>query len=58
MKVEFEKLPPSSDRGYYSLKVTVPKGQQLGTWNGVIVLELKGPTPQRIRIPVRGKGER
>jgi hypothetical protein len=58
MKVTLEKLPPASDRGYYSIIVTVPREKLVGAWSGVVVLELKGPNPQRIRIPVRGKGER
>jgi hypothetical protein len=58
MAVTLTKLPPGGDRGYYAIEVTVPKEKQIGVWNGQIVLELKGPGAQRIRIPVRGKGDR
>jgi hypothetical protein len=55
--VSLEKLPPSSDRGYYAITLTVPPGKEVRQWNGLVVLELKGPQPRRIRIPVRGKGD-
>lgn len=51
---ELKKLPPATDRGYYELTVTIPKESQTGSWNGTIVLELKGTRPQRIRIPIHG----
>jgi hypothetical protein len=55
LKVVIEKLPSDGDRGYHRVKVTVPPGKGPGgAWNGLIALELKGPQPQRIRIPVRG----
>jgi hypothetical protein len=56
MKVELEKLPPDPDRGYYQIKIKVPPESKAGPWSGVVALELKGPQPQRMRIPVRGKG--
>jgi hypothetical protein len=56
MKVELEKLPPDPDRGYYQIKIRVPSESKAGPWGGVVVLELKGPPSQRMRIPVRGKG--
>jgi hypothetical protein len=56
MKVALEKLPPARDRGYHGLKIVVPKESKAGPWSGVIVLETKGPNPQRMRIPVFGKG--
>lgn len=56
--VELKKLPPGLERGNYALIVTVPEKKFIGAWNGTIVLELKGPNPQRIRIPVKGKGDR
>ncbi len=49
-----DKLPPASDRGYYQLRVDIPPGSPTGSWNGVILLEIKGPHPQRIRVPIRG----
>ncbi|HEV3440080.1 MAG TPA: hypothetical protein VG122_22120 [Gemmata sp.] len=55
-KYELKKLPPAPDRGYYELTVTIPKESKTGTWNGAIVLELKGARPQRIRIPIKGAG--
>lgn len=56
LDVKVTKEPPASDRGYHKLQVSVPPKARRGPWNGVIVLEVKGPTPQRIRIPVRGQG--
>jgi hypothetical protein len=56
MKVGLEKLPPDPDRGFYQIKITVPPRSKAGPWSGVVVLELKGPTPQRMRIVVKGKG--
>lgn len=49
-----EKQPPRGDRGHYKLKVTVPGGQVFGATKGVVVLDVKGPNPQRMRIPFRG----
>ncbi len=55
--IQLKKLPPASDRGYYELKVSIPRNNQTGAWNGSIVLELKGPRPQRMAIPIRGTGK-
>lgn len=49
-----EKQPPRGDRGHYKLKVTVPGGQVFGATKGTVVLDVKGPNPQRMRIPFRG----
>jgi hypothetical protein len=51
------KQPDSEGRGIYKLRITVPPGQQFGRARGEVVLEVKGPTPQRIRIPVRSTAE-
>jgi hypothetical protein len=57
LDVSLKKLPDDPDRGYYQLTVKVPPKRQYGTIvNGLVVLELKGPKPQRIRIPVTGQG--
>ena len=56
MKVDLQKLPPDPDRGYYLIKITVPPKSKAGPWSGVVVLDLKGPNPQRMRIAVQGKG--
>jgi hypothetical protein len=53
---ELVKQPDRGGRGYYTLKVTVPPGQVFGTVKGVVVLEVKGPTPQRMRISFKGTG--
>jgi len=58
LKASVEKLPPGADRGAYELKVTVPKESESGRWSGEVVLVLKGANPQRIRIPVKGNGDR
>lgn len=55
-KYPADKVPPGTELGYHYLKLTVPPGKKAGAWGGAIVLEAKGPTPQRIRIPVRGSG--
>lgn len=51
---ELVKLPDRGGQGYYELTITVPKGKQFGNAKGDIVLEVKGGTGQRVRIPVRG----
>lgn len=51
-----DKIPPGTDRGYHQLTVVVPPGKKAGSWSGSVVLEAKGPNPQRIRVPVRGTG--
>ncbi len=60
VKLEKDPNPQSRDRGYYKLTIRAPsksenKNLQYGTWSGELVLEVKGPTPQRIRIPVKGR---
>jgi len=62
LKVDLERdaNPPAGDRGYYKLMVRVQSSKEsravaLGTWSGEIVLEVKGPMPQRIRIPIKGR---
>lgn len=49
-----EKQPPRGDRGHYKLKVTVAGGQVFGATKGFVVLDVKGPNPQRMRIPFKG----
>jgi len=57
LQVELTRLPPGPDRGYYEIKVTIPPQRQFGTIDrGVVVLQIKGPRPQRVRIPVTGTG--
>lgn len=56
------KLVKKDDRGgqsYYDLHITVPPNRQFGALDGnaIVVIEVKGPNPQRIRIPVKGFGE-
>jgi hypothetical protein len=51
---QLTKLPAAPDYGYHELRVEIPKNSQAGTWSGSVVLELAGPKPQRIRIPIRG----
>lgn len=58
VKIALEKLPDRGERGYYKVRVTVEPGQVYGAIiDGVVVLEVKGPTPQRIRIPLKGRGD-
>ena len=51
------KVNRDENQGYYELSVEIPKDGQAGSWSGVVVLELKGSRPQRIRIPIRGTGK-
>jgi hypothetical protein len=50
---ELVKQPDSDGKGRYKLVISVKGGKQFGRVRGDVVLEVKGPTPQRIRIPVR-----
>jgi hypothetical protein len=50
---ELVKQPDRGSQGHYKLLITVPPGKQFGRVRGEAVVEVKGPTPQRIRIPVR-----
>jgi hypothetical protein len=55
--VTLKKLPDAAGRGQWQLTLRVPPGRLQGELtDGMVVLELKGPNPQRIRIPVRGRG--
>ena len=57
LKLELRKQPDNGDRGSYKLKATLPANEQRGEIkDGVVVLEAKGPNPQRLRILVRGYG--
>lgn len=58
LDVSLQKEHAAPDLAYYKLKVAVPPNAKSGAWSGYVVLELKGPNPQRIRIPVRGNGTR
>lgn len=58
LKVALEKQPNLGGKGFYKLRITIPPNKQVGLINdGLIVLEVKGPNPQRVRIPFRGRGE-
>ncbi len=59
LQLALEKLPAAGDRGRYRLKATVAPGKgPAGPWTGFVVIDAKGPKPQRIRIPVRGNAQR
>ncbi|MBX9622206.1 MAG: hypothetical protein K2X82_00170 [Gemmataceae bacterium] len=59
LKVDLQKLPDRGEKGAYRLKVTVPKNELVGELrDGLVVLEVKGPTPQRVRLPVVGRASR
>ena len=49
-----EKQPDRGGQGHYKLKITVAPGKVFGQFQGIVVLEVKGPNPQRIRIPFKG----
>jgi len=51
---ELVKQPDRGGQGHYRLKISIDKGKVYGQVKGVVVLEVKGPNPQRIRIPFKG----
>lgn len=53
---ELEKQPDSNGQGHYKLFITIPEGKVYGKVQGEVILEVKGPTPQRMKIPVSGSG--
>jgi hypothetical protein len=57
LKASLEALPPVGDYAQFDLKLTIPPNARTGSWTGVVVLEVKGPNTQRIRIPVKGRGQ-
>jgi hypothetical protein len=52
-----EKRPDSGGQGHYRLNIVIAPGKVFGQFDGVVVLEVKGPNPQRIRIPFKGSSE-
>jgi hypothetical protein len=57
LKVSLEKQPDRNGRGHYKLAVQVPPGEQQGEINGgVVVLQIQGKNPQKVRFPVKGRG--
>jgi hypothetical protein len=47
------------DRGYFTLKVRVPPDAHQGQFlNSYVVLDVKGPAPRRLQIPVKGSATR
>ena len=50
--------PDIGDRGIYKLTVSIPAKEQYGEFkDAVVVLQTKGPNPQKLRIPVAGRGK-
>ena len=49
-----EKQPDRGGQGHYLIKVAIGPKQVFGQFKGEVVLEVKGPVPQRIRIPFKG----
>lgn len=61
LQVGLKKLPDRGGTGEYELTVKVPEREDAAIGeitDGAVVLEVRGPNPQRIRIPVKGKGQR
>ena len=57
LKASLEKQPDRNGRGYYKLSVQVPASAQQGEISGgVVVLQIKGKNPQKVRFPVKGRG--
>lgn len=48
-----EKLPDAGTEGRYRLKISIPSGT-FGQVKGEVVLEVQGPQPQKVRIPITG----
>ncbi|VTR96068.1 unnamed protein product [Gemmata massiliana] len=59
VKYALTKKEDRGGQGYYELKLEIPPGRQYGAIdsNAIVVIEVKGPKPQRIRIPIKGSGE-
>ncbi len=58
MKVTLEKQPDLNGLGAYKIKLHIPENRQSGEIrDGVVVLEVKGPNPRRVRFPVKGFGK-
>ncbi len=57
-QVTLEKQENLGGKGLYRVRVHIPPGKQIGLiHNGVVVFEIKGEHPQRIRIPLKGRGD-
>jgi hypothetical protein len=57
LDVSLTKLSDAGGRGQWQLTVRVPPGRVSGELTGgLVVLELRGPTPVRVRVPVKGRG--
>ena len=56
LKVKLEPLAPIDGRNQWKLRVTVPKGSVYTALpvDSAVVLTTTGPSPRRLRIPVRG----
>jgi hypothetical protein len=56
LNVKLEPLPPIDGRNHWKLRVTVPKGSLFTALpaDSAVVLTTTGPSPRRLRIPVRG----
>ncbi len=64
IKYALTKKEDRGGRGYYELKLDVPPGRQTGAirddiknTDAVVVIEVKGPKPQRMRVPIKGRGQ-
>lgn len=53
---ELQKQPDRGGEGHYRLLVTIPPGRFFGAVKGEAVLAVKGPDPQKMRIPVTASG--
>jgi len=52
-RYELEKLPDAGAEGRYKLKIGIPPGT-FGQVRGEVVLEVQGPQPQKVRLPISG----
>jgi hypothetical protein len=58
VQVTLEEQKPSGGKGQYKVHIHIPPNKQVGPiTNGVVVFEIVGPNPQRIRIPLKGRGD-
>lgn len=59
VQVSLKKKPDFGGKGSYDVRIHIPPNKQVGLiTDGVVVLEVKGgPKPQRVRIPLKGRGE-
>ena len=58
VQVTMERQANLGGKGLYKVRVHIPPSKQVGLITyGVIVFEIAGPNPQRVRVPLKGRGD-